>query len=186
MYGLVLMMAMTGGAQGPGICVVNGYAGGWGWGTPPGMGYGYLVTPVHTCCGVVLPPMPAGGETISQDEAQAWDTYINSLEGDEKADMMCVWFKADTCARRKLVSKLVALRQQVKEEQEKEEGGAPLTEEEEKKWQSYLDKLKGDRKKEMEEKWKKADNKGKRQLLEEIDDEEVRARPARRRNLARR
>jgi hypothetical protein len=183
MYGLVLMMAMTGAGQGPGSYVVNGYAGGclvngspavvWrGWaGTPPGQGYGYLVTPVHTCCGVVLPPMPAGGEQISKPECLAWEGYVNELEGAEKADMICLWLKADTGARRKLVMMLSALRQKVKEEQEKEEGNAPLTEAEQKKWDTYLEKLKGDKKKEAEEKWQKADNKGKRKMLEALDEE---------------
>jgi hypothetical protein len=188
MYGVVLMMALTGAGQGTGCCVVNGYAGGigcgawgwgWGWGTPPGMGYGRLVSPVNTCCGVVLPPAPASDLT-TKEEAQTWDEYVALLEGHEKAEMIQVWQKATVEGRRKLLEKLAAMRKQVEEETEKEEAGEPLTAEEMKKWEDYVKTLKGERKKEMEEKWQKANNKGKRQILEKIDPDEVHARPSRR------
>jgi hypothetical protein len=200
MYGVVLMLAMTGAGQGPGGHWGHGYAGGFphvawshdghwqtlGLGTPLGMGYGALVPAPHTCCGVVMPPVPPL-EMTTKDEFATWIEYVKGLELDEQQDMMCVWRKADVCTRRRLLMQVAALREQVAYEVWRDSPYGPLTPEELRKWENYVNKLKGARRKEAEEKWEKADNKGKRQLLEEIDEgEQVRNRTKRRPSVARR
>lgn len=194
MYGVVLMLAMTGTGAGAGSHAVAGYAGGipqagglaaaapwpayqW-WGGPPGHGYGFLVTPVCTCCGVVMPPVPAEF-TTSPPEDKAWELYVNELQGNEKKEMICLWLRADVHGRRELLKKLSLLRRQVEEERERDDPNRPLSNDELKRWEEYVGKLKGDRRKEAEEAWKKADNRGKRELLAEIDMEQTRVRPAR-------
>jgi hypothetical protein len=151
------------------------------------MGYGALVHPYCSCCGIVLPPAPAYEEQTCRDEQLIWEEYLNALDFDERREMTCLWQHADAQGRRELLKKLSLMRQQLKEEQEKGDPNRPLTDEELKRWDEYVKTLKGKERREAEEAWKKADNREKREMLAEIESEkDVRARPARRVPLARR
>jgi hypothetical protein len=92
--------------------------------------------------------------------------------------MIQVWQRATPEARRLLLLKLrdvegeaAAYRAKVEQERAIERykiENRPLTEEERELWRTYLNKLKGDKRKEALERWRKADNRGKRLFLKEI------------------
>ena len=185
MYAIVVMAALAGPGQVPGPYLVSGYGPGYGcgygyvlgFGGTYAHGYGNFRPVINGCCGVVLPPSWAPDPT-PWHEGKAWFDYVMQLEGYERDDMIHVWQRATPEARRVLLLKLrdvegeaAAYRAKVEQERAIERykiENRPLTEEERELWRTYLNKLKGDKRKEALERWRKADNRGKRLFLREI------------------
>jgi hypothetical protein len=185
MYAIVVLTALAAPGQAP--CLASGYGPGYGCGYAYGCGLGYGGVYAHGygnfrpvingCCGVVLPPAWAADPT-PWHESKAWYDYVMQLEGYERDDMIHVWQRATPEARRLLLLKLrdvegeaAAYRAKVEQERAIERykiENRPLTEEEREWWRTYLGKLKGDKRKEAQERWRKADNRGKRLFLKEI------------------
>jgi hypothetical protein len=116
---------------------------------------------------VVLPPRPSPLGVTTPEEHKTWCEYVDLLRDDEADAMIDVWQQADPPTRRKLLARLAELKKALGQDKPPEEAG--LTEAEQKKWSAHLSKLKGEKKKEAEEKWKKADLKAKRKMLEDLD-----------------
>lgn len=162
MYGIVLMMALSGSGQAMAGCPACGYGGGlYGWNFGPCCPCGWV-----SCCGVVLLPRPSALGETSAEEQKTWDEYVDALRDDEQPAMIDAWRQADPPARRKLLANLAELKKALGKDKPADEG---LTEAEQKKWDAHVAKLKGEKKKEAEEKWKKADLKAKRKMLEDLD-----------------
>jgi hypothetical protein len=171
MYGIVVMVALSSGAQS---------ANGCGWGCGPAYdggwcGYWGVGCRSNYCCGVVTPAQLGwgnGAPTVSAEEQKKWDDYVASLDhADDRRDVNYLWARADLGARRQLLEKIPP---PVKEEADSKEieKEKPLSAEEIKKWDEYVDSLKGDAKKKAEEDWRKANLAGKRKLLDKVPDKE--------------
>jgi hypothetical protein len=192
MYSIVLMTALAapgnlaGGCPsscgyGPGYGSGYGYGYGYGFGFPFGggyaHGYGNFRPVINGCCGVVLPPAWAPDPT-PWHEGKAWYDYVMQLDGHERDDMIRVWQRATPEARRILLAKLLvvegeaaAYRAKVEQERAIERykiENRPLSEEERDVWRAHLAKLKDAKRKEALERWRAADNRGKRLILKEI------------------
>jgi hypothetical protein len=138
----------------------GGCYGCYGWGSCGG------------CCGVVTPGIPPG-PTLTPAEQKKWFDYVTSLEDDERQEVMWLWNRADLGARRQLLAKIVEKLPppEAAPPEKKIEKDKPLTEAEQEKWDAYVNKLTGEKKKTAMENWKKADLAGKRKLLEAIPKE---------------
>jgi len=185
MYAIVLMTALAAPGNLSGACPScgsgHGYGSGYGFGFPFGgtyaHGYGNFRPVINGCCGVVLPPSWAPDPT-PWHEGKAWYDYVMQLEGHERDDMIRVWEKATPEARRILLAKLLvvegeaaAYRAKVEQERAIERfkiENRPLSEEERDVWRAYLSKLKEPKRKEALDRWRAANNRGKRLILGEI------------------
>jgi hypothetical protein len=177
MYALVLMTALAGPGQ-PVCCAEAGW-GGWWWYGAAGYahGYGYFRPVTPDSGGLVLPPS-WGPDPTPWCEGKAWFDYVMQLDGYEREDMIAVWAKATPCARKVLLAKLAVVqteaaiyRAKVEHDRAVEKArieNRPLTDEERQFWKSYLGRLKGDKRKQALERWRAADNRGKRVFLKEI------------------
>lgn len=181
MYSLVLIAALAGSGESAGHgygggFVVQGYGFGYPYAGTYAHGYGYARSIVHTPGGIVLPPNWYSDPGVSEGEALLWFDYIAALEGDEKHEMMVLWARADGHARRVLLGKLMAMKTRLATEKAKMEADRvkeqmrPLEEEEEAKWRRHLRGLQGKKREAAENAWKKADNRGKRRILEGIQE----------------
>jgi hypothetical protein len=177
MYAIVVMTALAAPGYGGGYapCWPSGYGPGYGGGYAHG--YGNFRPVVNGCCGVVLPPAWAPDPTPF-GEGKVWYDYVMQLDGHEREDMIHVWERATPEARRLLLVKLrmvegeaAAYRAKVEQERAAERlkiENRPLNEDERDLWRTYLSKLKGDKRKAALERWRGADNRGKRLYLKEI------------------
>jgi hypothetical protein len=171
MYGIVLMVAMASGGQAADSC---------GW-CAAGWGYGWdcwdCCRPRCGCCGYVIPGLAGygygtGAAKLSAEEQKKWDDYVASLDSEnDRKDVGKLWSRADLGARRQLIAKIP---EPMKPEVEKKtiEKPKPLSAEEIKRWGEYVSTLKGEKKKEAEESWRKADLEGKRKLLSTVPDKD--------------
>jgi hypothetical protein len=124
-----------------------------------------MVTPAQVGWGTGVPQ-------VSAEEQKKWDDYVASLDNvDDRRDVSDLWARADLGARRQLMAKIPP---PVRDEPDTKEIEKPkeLSPEEIKKWQDYVDTLKGEPKKKAEDSWRKADLAGKRKLLEKVPDKD--------------
>jgi hypothetical protein len=176
MYGVVLMAALVSGGEVAGGYSCNGC----------GYGYGYAAWG-GACLGPCLPTgLHSGGrfwlglfegwqvgKPLSAEEEKRWRDYVERLEGIDRQNMDAVWASADVSAKRKLLELLAEMEKKwAAKGVEEAPAEAPLSAEEQKKWDAYVKKLEGDKKKEAEERWKKADVKGKREILKTLPKED--------------
>jgi hypothetical protein len=180
MYGVVLMAALASGTQvagGHGWYGYNGCGCGYGYGN----GYGWNV---GLCLGPCLPTGPHSGgrfwlglfdgwqvgTTLSAEEEKAWADYVGRLEGQDKENMERVWQTSDPASKQKLLNRLAEMEKKwgSKEADKPAPEEAPLSAAELNKWDAYLKALDGEKKKEAEEKWAKADLAGKREMLKTL------------------
>jgi hypothetical protein len=186
MYAMVMMAALAAPGCGHGGCGYgNGFGDGYGFfGYGFGVyahGYGDAFPSYSSCGGQFLPPSWPDDPTPDA-EWRTWFAYVKELDGDEKEDMTRIWFAATPEARRKLLAKLPPLKkaaddyrarvEKERSEQKKKEQNRPLNEDEIQAWEAHIGKLMGDKLKDAQEKWKKADNRGRRLLLQEARDSE--------------
>ncbi len=108
MYGIVVMMALSRGAQsaeGVGWGCSSEYVGGYGgWDLCP-------YCPPRCGCGRVVPAQVGWGTgvvaQVSAAEQKRWDDYVASLDNvDDRQDVRDLWARADLGARRQLLAKI--------------------------------------------------------------------------------
>jgi hypothetical protein len=191
-YSIVLTAAMMSGGHSADLLVHGWHAGdgfsGWGYEGFYGSSYGYGNgccgcggwVACGGCCGAVTPWL-LPGPTVTRAEQKKWDDYVASLDSeDDKREVSDLWERATVDARRQLLEKIPAPYGEKKGEKEVEKKvekkvkgpGKPLSAAEQKKWDDYVKTLKGEKKDEAEESWKKAGPAEKRRLLREIPEKE--------------
>src|SRR5262249_19949060 len=119
------------------------------------------------CCGVIPNHLMAGpwSPSIAPADQKLWNDYLSELSYDDRQDIQDVWDRADFEGRRRLLGLLAALR---KEQEKERTAREPLTQMEIDRWKAYLKTLKGDALKKAEADWEKADNLGRRKMLEAL------------------